>query len=112
MEQVDSDMQIILEQFTLTIYLDKPKIKRVQFIFKDIKAPVSLQVTFQGWGDIDISMRNVDDMVFYNIGRSHLHTIVFRTPIMPCSKEIEWIIKHTYIESRIFLNDERRCIAS
>jgi hypothetical protein len=57
-------------------------------------------------------MRNVDDIVFSNIRRSHLHTIVARTPVMPCSKDIEWIIKHTNTDSRIVLNDEKRCIAS
>jgi len=31
---------------------------------------------------------------------------------MPCFEALEWIIKKTYIEKRIVVNDEGRCIAS
>jgi hypothetical protein len=36
--------------------------------------------------------------------------MVVRTPIIPCSKVVEWIISHTNLKHRKILNDEGRCI--
>jgi len=79
-------------------------------IFKDTKALANVQITFAQWGEICRKIRedeydyivplsyqkfmNDDDMVFINIRLSHLHTIIARTRIIPCSKSIEWVIKH------------------
>jgi hypothetical protein len=58
----------------------------------------------------DPQMRGVDDLVFINTRKSCLHFVVARTPIMPCSEAIDWIIAHGDVEHRTILNEEGRCI--
>jgi hypothetical protein len=87
-----------------------------------------LQIPFSRWGELyrrlyeedyanvippsDPQMRNVDELVFINIRKSHLHYVATRTLIMPCSKDLDWIIYHTYVKHRTVLNDGGRCIGS
>jgi hypothetical protein len=57
-------------------------------------------------------MRGVDDMVFVNIRKSCMHSVVARLPIMPCLETFDWIISHANIENRTILNKHDRCIGS
>jgi hypothetical protein len=99
----------------------------VRNIFKDTKAIIIPQANFKVWGDIyrklgeeyyldvifpsDPSITNIDDFVFANIRRCHLHTIVAKTFVMHYYKAIEWVIKHSDTENNIVINDEGICIA-
>jgi hypothetical protein len=121
-------METTPKQYTLGIKLEKTNIELVRPIFKDIEALISPQATFPRWGDIyskfreedyldvippsDPSIRNIDEFVFSNIRRSHLHIAVVRIPVMPYSKAIEWVIKYINTENKTIFNDEGRCIAS
>jgi hypothetical protein len=94
-------VEATLEQFTPIIRLSKLEIELMCPMFKNTKALINAQIPFPGWGEVykifreedyldivppsDLSMRNIDDLVFINIRRSHLHTIATRTLVMPCS---------------------------
>jgi len=54
---------------------------------------------------------NIDDFVFSDIRRYHLHKLDITTHIISYSNAIEWTIEHTDIENRIVINDEGKCIA-
>ena len=60
----------------------------------------------------DLRNMNIDDILFSNTNRSHLHNIASRTLVLPCWEPIQWNIKHTNIKRIIVVNDNKKCIAS
>jgi hypothetical protein len=52
----------------------------------------------------------MDDHVFLNIRKPHLHNMETTTTILPCSKVIGWIIDHVDVENKTIFNHHGRCI--
>jgi hypothetical protein len=50
--------------------------------------------------------RKFDDIVYQNVRKSELHSVVARVLVLPCSETIGWLINHTDIEETIIKNEE------
>jgi hypothetical protein len=127
-EIIDSYMEVTPNHYKLMIQLAKLDIEPTSPIFKDIKAFIDMQLLFPRWSDIyrkftekdylDVLppghpiIKNIDEFVFSNIKRSHLHIVSTRALVMPYLEVIEWITTHTDTENIIVINDEGKCIAS
>jgi hypothetical protein len=97
-------------------------------IYKDTEVHIGPKLPFSGWGEVykrfhdeeyldvirpsDSKMRGGNDLVFINIGKSHLHSVATRTTIVPCSYALDWTISHANMEHRTILNEEGICIGS
>jgi hypothetical protein len=60
----------------------------------------------------DSVVREIDNKVFMNIRRSHLHFVGARAHVFPYSKAIEWIINHIDLNNNMFVNEKGDCVGS